>query len=168
VWNRSGELWEPFHGMPSPDFPAAANSRLVLAQAVPGPVAAAWCDNSYIYKVQPDGTLWARTQGLSSDTATPVGEWHRLGTRSDWIGLWGTGGTALGLTADGTLWTWGIDPRRKAAPDLTSVFKLAQARLLNLLGSAPRPMPPAARPAYEKKPQPLMRLVFSKAAPQAP
>jgi ABC-type transport system involved in multi-copper enzyme maturation permease subunit len=167
VWNRSGELWEPFHATPDPEVPAAANSRLVLPHAVPGRVATAWCGEPEIYEVRPDGTLWGRTQPLSTQTATPVGEWRRLGKRSDWTALWGAGGTALGLTADGTLWTWGIVPGGQSAPDLVSRLKLAQSRLMSLFGPGPRPIPPAAMPAYEKQPRPLMRMVLGKGAPPA-
>jgi len=162
VWNRSGELWEPFHAAPDPEVPAASNSRLVLPHAVPGRVATAWCGESEIYEVRPDGTLWGRTQPLSTLSATPVGEWRRLGKRSDWTALWGAGGTALGLTADGTLWTWGIDPGGQSAPDLASRLKLAQSRLRSLFGPGPRPIPAAAMPAYGKQPRPLMRMVLTR------
>lgn len=167
VWNRSGELWEPFHAAPDPEVPAAANSRLVLAHGVPGRVATAWCGEPEIYEVRPDGTLWGRTQPLSSLTATPVGEWRRLGKRSDWTALWGAGGTALGLTADGTLWTWGIDPGGQSAPDLVSRLKLAQSRLMSLFGPGPRPIPPNATPAYRKQPRPLMKMVLTRSGPPA-
>ena len=110
VWNRSGELLEPFHGVPSPEASAASNFRLVLPHVVPGRFAVAWCGGTEIYEVRSDGSLWGRTQPLSTQTATQVGQWRQLGKRSDWISLWGAGGTAVGLTADGTLWTWGIDP----------------------------------------------------------
>ena len=168
VWNRSGELWEPFHGVPNAEASAASNSRLVLPHAVPGRFAIAWCGEPEIYEVRPDGTLWGRTQPLSFYLAGSVGEWRRLGKRSDWIGLWGTGGTVVGLTAEGTLWTWGIDPGREPGADLASRLKLAQSRLMSLFGPGPRPIPSGAMPAYQKQPRPLMRLVLRKATPPAP
>lgn len=167
VWNRSGELWEPFHGIPDPEASASSNFRLVLSHAVPGRFAIAWCGETEIYEVRPDGTLWGRTQPLSTQTAAPVGEWRRLGKRWDWIGLWGTGGTAVGLTADGTLWTWGIDPGGVSAPDFASRLKVAQSRLMSIFGPGPRPIPVGAMPAYQKQPRPLMRLVLIKSAPPA-
>ena len=111
-----GEVWEPFHAAPNPEASAASSFRLVATNAAPGRFAAAWCGGPRIYEVRSDGTLWERTQPLSTYAATPVGEWRRLGKRSDWAALWGTGGTALGLTADGTLWTWGIDPGGNQPP----------------------------------------------------
>jgi hypothetical protein len=166
VRNRSGELWEPFHGVPNAEASAASTFRLVVPQAVPGRFAIAWCGELEIYELRPDGTLWGRTQPLGMQTATPVGEWRRLDKRSDWIGLWGTSGTAVGLTADGTLWTWGIDPGREPDLDFISRVKLAQSRLMTLFGPAPRPMAVGPMPAYQKEPRPLIRLVLRK--PVAP
>jgi hypothetical protein len=96
-----------------------------------------------------------------------VGEWRRLSNRSDWLGLWGTSGTAVGLTADGTLWTWGIDQGREPELDFISRLKLAQSRLMSVFGPAPRPMPAGTMPAYQKQPRPLIRLVLRKAAAPA-
>jgi hypothetical protein len=110
VRNRLGEVWEPFHAAPNPEASAASSFQLVATNAAPGRFASAWCGEPRIYEVRSDGTLWERTQPLNTQAATPVGEWHRLGKRSDWTALWGTGAAALGMTADGTLWTWGIDP----------------------------------------------------------
>ena len=167
VRNRSGEVWEPFHAAPNPEASAASSFRLVVSNAVPGRFAAAWCGEPRIYEVRSDGTLWERTQPLSTYAATPVGEWRRLGKRSDWLALWGTGGTALGLTADGTLWTWGIDPGREQAPDFLSRLKLARIRLMSVFGPGPRPIPVGAMPAYQEQPRPLMRLVSSQSVPAA-
>ena len=167
VWNRAGELWEPFHGVPNAEVSAASSFRLVASHAVPGRFAIAWCGGPKLYEVRSDGTLWGRTQPFSTQTAMPVGEWRRLGNRSDWLGLWGTSGTAVGLTADGTLWTWGIDQGREPELDFISRLKLAQSRLMSVFGPAPRPMPAGAMPAYQKQPRPLIRLVLRKAAAPA-
>jgi hypothetical protein len=167
VWNRGGELWEPFHGIPNAEASAASSFRLVASHVAPGRFAIAWGGRPELYEVRSDGTLWGRTQPLSTQTATPVGEWHRLGRRSDWIGLWGTSGTAVGLTADGTLWTWGIDQGREPELDFISRVKLAQSRLKNMFGPAPRPLPVGPMPAYQKEPRPLIRLVLRKPAAPA-
>jgi len=167
VWNRSGELWEPFHGVPNAEASAASTFRLVVPQAVPGRFAIAWCGEPEIYELRPDGTLWGRKQPLGMQTSTPVGEWRRLDKRSDWIGLWGTSGTAVGLTADGTLWTWGIDPGGQPAFDLATRLKLAQQRLMTVFSPAPRPMPVGMIPAYQKQPRPLIRLVPVRSGSQA-
>ncbi|MGO8927406.1 MAG: hypothetical protein ACLQU3_11020 [Limisphaerales bacterium] len=167
VRNHLGEVWEPFHAAPNPEAPAASSFRLVATNAGPGCFATAWCGGPRIYEVRSDGTLWERTQPLSIYAATPVGEWRRLGKRSDWAVLWGTSGTALGMTGDGTIWTWGIDPGGNQPSDFLSRLKLARSRLMSLFGPGPRPMTVGAIPAYQEQPRPLMRLVLSKSVPPA-
>jgi Regulator of chromosome condensation (RCC1) repeat len=162
VRNRLGEVWEPFHAAPNPEGSAASVSRLVATNAFPGRFATAWCGEPRIYEVRSDGTLWERTQPLGTYAAMPVGNWRRVRKRSDWTALWGTGNTAIGLTGDGTLWTWGIDPGGNPPSDFLSRLKLARTRLMSLFGPGPRPMAVGATPVYQEQPRPLMRLVLSK------
>jgi hypothetical protein len=161
VRNRLGEVWEPFHAAPSPEASAASSLQLVASNAVPGRFATAWCGEPRIYEVRSDGALWGRTQPMSGYSTTPVGDWRRLGKRSDWTALWGTGAAALGMTADGTLWTWGIDPSGNQPSDFLSRLKLARSRLLSLFGPGARPMAAGAIPTYQEQPRPLMRLVLT-------
>jgi hypothetical protein len=164
VRNSLGEIWEPFHAAPNPEASAASSFHLVATDAVPGRFASAWCGEPRVFEVRSDGTLWERTQPLNTSAVTPVGEWRRLGKRSDWATLWGSGGTALGLTADGTLWTWGIDLGGNQPSDFLSRLKLARTRLMSLFGPGPRPMASAAPPAYQEQPRPLIRLVLTNSA----
>jgi len=169
VRNRSGELWEPFHAAPSAEAPAALSCRLVVSNCVPGRFATAFCGKPKLYELRSDGTLWERWEPLSFYPDTPVGDWLRVGKRADWVGLWGGHGTALGLTADGTLWTWGIDVGREPAADFLSRLKLARSWLTSLIGPGPRPILAGAGgiPAYQKRPRPLMRLVLTNSVPPA-
>jgi len=167
VRNRLGEVWEPFLAAPNPEASAASSFRLVATNAAPGRFATAWCGQPRTYEVRSDASLWERTQPLSTFATTPVGEWRRLGKRSDWTALWGTGGTALGLTGDGTIWTWGLDPGGNSPSGFLSRLKLARSRLMSLIGPGPRPMTVGATPAYQEQPRPLMRLEFSKTPPPA-
>jgi hypothetical protein len=160
VRNGSGELWESFHAAPAAEASAASSFRLVVSNAIPGRFASAWCGEPRVCQVRSDGALWERTQPLGTYTAAPAGEWRRLGKRSDWVALWSGGGTAWGLTADGTLWTWGIDPTRGQALDFLSQLKLVQSRLWGMFGPGTRPMSVGAIPAYQQQPRPLMRLVL--------
>ena len=166
VRTGSGDLWLPFYGVPNADAPAASNCRLLLSNSVPGRVAAAFCGTSQHFEVRADGTLWQRSFPFYPGTSAPVGNWRRVGKRSDWVSLWSGGGTAFGLTADGTLWTWGIDPSRDPTMDFFSRLKLAQQRVMGFFGSAPSPVPRTMlapnKPAYQKQPRPLIRLVSNK------
>lgn len=54
-----------------------------------------------------DGTLWT-IDSVAGPTGIPAIP-RRFGTRSDWQGVWAGGlGTVAGLTADRTLWSWGV------------------------------------------------------------
>ena len=167
VRNRLGEVWEPFQAPPTPWASAASSFRLVATNSVPGRFGAAWCGEPRIYEVRSDGSLWERTEPLSRYSAVPVGEWRRVGKRSDWAALWGTGGTALGLTADGVLWTWGIDPSREQVPDFLTRLKLARSRVMGLFGPGPRPSLTGTMPAYQRQPRPLIRLLQANSTPRA-
>ncbi len=168
VRNRAGELWEPFHAPPNAEVPAAASFRFIASNAVPGRFATSLCGETKIYEVRPDGTLWEKAQPLGFYSGTRVGDWRRLGKRSDWVGLWGAHGTALGLTSDGTLWTWGIDVGREQVPDFLSRLKLARSWLTSLIGPRPRPTLAGYTPAYQKQPRPLMRLVLTNSVSAGP
>jgi ABC-type transport system involved in multi-copper enzyme maturation permease subunit len=168
VRNDAGELWEPFQGAPNPQCSAALNCRRVVSHALPGRFATAWRGESKAYEVRSDGTLWERTQPLYADGNTPAGEWRRLGKRSDWTGVWGAGGTAIGLTAEGTLWTWGLDLSQQPTPDFMSRLRRLQDRLITLIGSGPKPSPAQFKPVYQSQPRPLMRLINTNAVPPAP
>jgi hypothetical protein len=166
VWNRAGELWEPFHGGCSPEATAASTFRFVGPSAVSVRFAFAWGGGGpELCELRPDGTLWRRTQPIGT-SAVPVGEWHRIGKRSDWIGLWGSGGgTAVGLTADGTLWTWGFDPGREPELNLSARLKLVQSRLLTLVGPGARPVSVGSARAMQKEPRPLIKMVMARVTP---
>jgi alpha-tubulin suppressor-like RCC1 family protein len=167
VRNRAGEIWEPFHAAPNAKASAAANCRLVASNSVPGRFAIAYCGEARICELRADGTLWQRAQPLGYSSSATAGQWRRLGKRSDWAGLWGAHGTALGLTADGMLWTWGIDLGREPAADSLSRLKLARSWLTSLIGPRPRPTFAGVMPAYQRQPRPLMRLVLTNSVPPA-
>ena len=157
---RSGELWEPLNSPPSAEDPAASTCRLVSSNALPDHVALAFCGMGLLYEVRPDGTLWKTDYSWFAQAPTSsAGKWRQVGKRSDWVSIWGVGGTAFGSTADGTLWTWGIDPSRPPVLELSAKLKLIQLRLKAAFGgSSPRPQP-FRMPAYQAEPRPLMRLV---------
>jgi hypothetical protein len=101
---------------------------------------------------------------MLAPSAPPV----RIGQRSDWVSVWGNFTTAVGLTSDGTLWTWGADYGQPAH------FELADA--LGIVRETIAP-PPKTGPASgireiheecgafypQKEPRPLLRLVATNA-----
>src|ERR1039458_1367108 len=129
-------------------------------------VAVAFCGKGLLYEVRSDGTLWKKDHPWLFQPATfSTAKWRQVDKRSDWVSIWGVGGTAFGLTSDGTLWTWGIDPTRPPVMDLSAKLKMVQLRIKGYF--TPRPIPTAGprMPAYQSEPRPLMRLQ-SAAQPQ--
>ena len=169
VRSRSDDLWQPFYGVPSADAPAASILHLVYSNSPAGRFAAAFCGAFQVFELRADGTLWQRDFPFFPGTGPPAGKWRQVGKRGDWVQLWSGGGTAFGLTADGTLWTWGIDPTRDPTVDLLSRLKFAQQRISAFFSATPPPLPRTmltpTKPAYQKQPRPLMRLVPAKSNP---
>ncbi|HSH16795.1 MAG TPA: hypothetical protein VLD18_12215, partial [Verrucomicrobiae bacterium] len=110
--DASGVWHTLFHDLPDPRA-AATGTKIFLKQAkadhlvfgldVKPPLRQA------VYEVREDGSLMVSPYTLPYPSASPVEGWNRYGHRTDWLGVWSNGGTMLGLTADGTLWTWGYD-----------------------------------------------------------
>jgi hypothetical protein len=162
VGNRSRELWEFFYTAPGPDLPVAAVGRLVTSNALPGRVVTAYSGKPKLYQLRQDGTLWEQTYTYGVQRPSgPAEPWRQVGKRTDWVSLWGGNGTAYGLTKNGTLWTWGVDPSVEPSADLLTRLRNAQNQIQGALGAGPGPGPRgvgASRPV-QKQPRPLLRLV---------
>jgi alpha-tubulin suppressor-like RCC1 family protein len=133
--NRNGELWTLFNSPPQPFASVTTVGDLLASNCVPGRFAMAAAS---FYQLHPDGTLWETKLDFSHLPHYKVlNEGHRLGKRSDWIGLWGGMGTAYGLTADGTLWTWGIAWGQEGITPLSSKMHMLENRIRGWMGFAP-------------------------------
>jgi Regulator of chromosome condensation (RCC1) repeat len=180
VWARNllGELREPLM-LPmytvsgvlaagagaNPEADAARTCALVSAGSLPGHVIGAISGTPKLYELRVDGSIWEKSYPLPGWTA-PTDNWRRFGKRSDWVGIWGTGSTAIGLTADGTVWTWGEDFSRPPKFSFSARLAMLQVQIKQLVGSGPRRIAafgPRA-PAFQTTPRPLMRLTFPPAA----
>ncbi len=168
VRSRSDELWQPFYGVPNADAAAASTLRLLFSNSPPGRVAVAFCGTPQLFEARSDGTLWQRDFPFFPATSPTAGKWRQVGKRGGWVSLWSGGGTAFGMTGDGTLWTWGIDPTQDPTVDFLSRLKLAQQRVMSFFSSTPTPVARTmgpTRPAYQKQPRPLMHLVSTNSTP---
>jgi len=153
-------VWLMTGASPNPEATVAATSQLIATNFVPGHLIGAFCDTPKLYQLRADGTLWEKSYSFGPWAATPADKWRQVGKRSDWVELWGVSGTAMGLTADGTIWTWGIDQRRDPRNDFSAKLKLFQLRIKGLFGSSPGPgAGMGATPPVQKEPRPLMRLM---------
>jgi hypothetical protein len=168
VRTLSGELWLPSPFLRAPDAEAPANSicRLLFSNAPNERIAFAFARPPRIYHLRKDRTLWEKDFDWGVAVPLPGGVWRQVGQRSDWTALWVAGWSVFGLTSDGTLWSWGVDPTGNAVPDLSSRLKMAQQRLmarLGLAGSAGGPQP--MMPVFQSQPRPWLRLVLTNSPP---
>jgi hypothetical protein len=116
-----------------------------------------------MYDIQPGGTM----------TVTPLSSWPasapslstpvRFGQRTDWISVWGGAGTLIGLSSDGSLWTWGIDFGQERHYNLGERLDIAKKAIANALGAAPRPGQYDEWGGYQpqKEPRMLLRMVVT-------
>ncbi|HEY3860357.1 MAG TPA: ABC transporter permease subunit [Verrucomicrobiae bacterium] len=168
VRNRAGESWHfsQMRGLPSPDASAAATGHLLYAAAVP-PVIGPCYTTHWIeaaYAKQPDGTLWAAPRNFAT-VGAPMGPLFRCGHRSDWVSVWGNYETMIGLTADGTLWTWGLDSGQNRHEDLHDRWSFLKSRVAEVASGKGRRRnldDEWGRYQPQKEPRPLMRIVVTK------
>jgi ABC-2 type transporter/Regulator of chromosome condensation (RCC1) repeat len=164
----SGEVWltMPFLRAPNAEAPASLICRLLVSNAPKERIALAYVGRPRIYQVRKNGTLWEKDFDWALAAPSGAEVWRKVGQRSDWVALWGAGWSVFGLTSDGTLWTWGVDPTGNAVPDLSSRLKMAQQRLmarLGLAGSGGGPQP--SMPAFQSQPRPWLRFVLTNSTP---
>ncbi len=158
VRNRLGQLWDPTFAAADPDAPASSSCKLVSTNADSGHAAVAWAGRPKLYELHADGSLWERDYATGFWTAAPDAKWRRVGKRSDWVALWGGGGTAVGLTVDGTVWTWGIEPGREPGFDFSNKLKVVQMRLRAWFGARSPMLTATATQPYQEEPRPLLRM----------
>lgn len=150
--NRNGELWRLFDIPPQPVAPVATVGELLASDCVPGRFAIA----AGFYQLRPDGTLWETKMDFSHLPHYKVlNDWRRVGKRSDWIALSGAG-TAYGVTADGTVWTWGGAWGLEGVTPLSSKVHIVENRIRVWLGYAPGKYSTGGFIPIQKEPRPLI------------
>ena len=121
--NDEGVAWSlsPFSARPGEDVPVATIGRRISTNAVTSAASCLFATNwtMAIYDTRSNGTLW-----VSPDLWPPIrpslGSF-RFDDRSDWVSVWGDYWTAIGLTSDGTVWTWGLDYGQKRQDDVGTI-----------------------------------------------
>ena len=155
--HQTVELWDPLVSLPGSNAAASSIGYLMASNWISNRSAFGFGARPTLYEVHTDGTLWKASSSSSSGFLTPSNKWHRVGKRSDWVSIWGFG-TVLGLTSDGTIWTWGMDPGQEPVPDLHSRITLLHVRIMKRLKKPVTSYSTAGFPPYQKEPRPLMRL----------
>lgn len=160
VWNRSGELWDPFFAPPKADAPATTVGRLMVSNSAPDRLAVAYAAQPEMFQIRGNGTLWRKTWPIAQWAGQPDDPWRQVGNRTDWVSVWGEGTVAIGLTADGMLWTWGVDLTHQVSPDLSTRLQIAKTRISSLFGSGRQMMMRGFGPnaVFVNDPRPFMKL----------
>jgi len=159
----SGTWHSLFFDLPGPEVSFADNTRAFLKQAeaerlVPGimvrPVVA-----EAVYEVRPDGSLMFSPYSLPGWNSGKVENWQPFDNRKDWLGVWNHRGTMLGLSADGVLWTWGIDPTAERGGTFRERVSRLKIMLAQFLGRGPARGMNLNTPPLQVEPRPLIRFV---------
>ncbi|HTA30990.1 MAG TPA: hypothetical protein VK731_10920, partial [Candidatus Cybelea sp.] len=82
-------------------------------------------------------------------------------SRPGWLALWSLGETGFGLTADGTIWTWGADLGQEPPKTYESRLELLRSRLTGM----PPPKANKSAALLTARPRPLLKLVGGTANP---
>ncbi len=162
--NQAGELWDVRNAIPNPHAEVSAVCSLVSSDWVSERVHSVsfWT----LAQVRANGTLWAAPNGPGSTSVPAAEDWRQLGTRSDWVAVWGQALTGFGLTADGTVWTWGAELGREPVKPYESRLELLRQRLTGGLRPAASQMSARFPPDFVPQPRPLLKLVGPNASQQ--
>jgi hypothetical protein len=164
--NRAGELWYAGSSLPEPDASVATVCRRITSRRVMYRVDTG--QNWMRCEIRSDGTLWTTTMtGWNALTASSAAG-SEIGTRSDWVALWGFDGTAFGLTGDGILWAWGVDLGCEPVASVRTRIRLVQSLFNGQARSAGGWWPGSLPPPILEEPMPLMKLDWSKGSAGPP
>jgi hypothetical protein len=171
--NNVGELWWLRNiGSSLPDATASVGAFGSLLPQVPASTLTSQTINLFRpgashYEVHTNGTLWVSPIVAGGPRGTPlIREAEQAGQRSDWVAVANAYGATFGLTADGTLWTWGRNLGEQPRVETRSRIEVAKLRAAAALGLRPPNMwtPYSAEPTYpvQEKLRALMKLVPEK------
>jgi ABC-type transport system involved in multi-copper enzyme maturation permease subunit len=161
--NASGEVWKLALALADPSAPISEIGDLSATDSLTDRIVTAFVGKPELYELRNDGTLWEKPFSISPQfIVSPDEKWRQVGTRSDWVALWGSH-TAFGLTADGTLWTWGLDPSRDTTWTFSMRLQLIQDRIHGVFGNGAGAWTTGHGPAavIQETPRPLLRLIYS-------
>jgi hypothetical protein len=157
AFNAKGEAWQLFYEPPNAAAPVEGICRLISTAWLPGLTASG---PESIYQLHEDGTLWAAKLRWSQrqQRSVPASSWHKVGDRSDWRHLDGSMGTVIGVTADGTVWMWGVDISQEGVEVLQSKIGALKRTVQGWWRAAPGSPSTASSMPVQKEPRPLMSL----------
>jgi ABC-2 family transporter protein len=162
--NKAGELWDVKNAYPNPAAGAAEVCSLVSSDWLADRVHSApvWTRT----QIRVGGTLWKVNLVPSPPPVALADDWRQLGARSDWVAAWGESRTGFGLTADGTVWTWGVELGQEPVKSYETRLELLRQRLTGGLRPGAGRISGQTPPPFVAQPRPLLKLVEAKAKPQ--
>lgn len=163
AWNTSGELWQLTPALADPEVSATVIGQVIASNTIAGRFAEGVVGYPAIFEIRPNGTLWEKPFSLAQNySVSPDDPWTQVGRRSDWQKLWNSNLTVFGLTADGTLWTWGLDPTRTGKWTFSAELQMVGRKIKEVLSSNPGSPPNNFGPpmAIQKAPRPLLHLNY--------
>ncbi len=149
--NRDGELFGPIQQRAGLGYGADVGG--LVSKKTPGYYRQASQSAWLRAEIHGNGTLW----GAQGSPGKPAGAATQLGKRQDWVAVWTVKATGFGMTADGTVWTWGQqfdkDPVRMNGSFLSVLrYRWAGARLAFPAGASAQIL------AVCEKPRPLFKM----------
>jgi hypothetical protein len=162
--NKAGELWDVKYANPNPASRAAEVCSLVSSDWTADRVHSTpvWTQT----QIRAGGTLWTVHLVPSTPPLALADDWRQLGARSDWVAAWGEGPTGFGLTADGTVWTWGVELGQEPVKTYETRLELLRQRLTGGLRPGAGRFPRQTLPRFVAQPRPLLKLVDARANQQ--
>ncbi len=153
--NREGELFGPIQQRTGLGINADVGG--LVSQKAPGYYRQASQSAWLRAEIHSDGTLWGAQRSPAMAVRGVSFVVQQLGKRKDWVAVWTEKATGFGMTADGTVWTWGQqfdkDPVRMNGSFLSMLrYRWAGARLAFPVGASAQVL------AMCEKPRPLFKM----------
>jgi hypothetical protein len=167
--NQSGQLWNfsPLLIRPGPEISVASLGNELSTNTTSSALGIQFNGDWTLayFETRTDGTLWAAATSWQSGYR-PKALPFRVGQRSDWVSIWGTLETTVGLTADGTLWAWGKDYGQPAHYEFVEKLGVIREMIATSMGAPQHQsilsIHEECNPYYpQNTPRPLLELVFT-------
>lgn len=162
---KGGEVWNLYGVALTTRAAEESRTNLFRPLMTSSPGARSWAHTPLcVFEVQTNGSLWRRDVEVKvrgSSTNLPVlsvGKPRQVGWRSDWDSVQGTG-TAIGVTADGTLWAWGNDVSRDPIPEFSAKIKLLENKVLKIIGRPQNNLSYVSDFPTIGKPRPVLKMI---------
>ena len=145
-------MWEALNSTPTPEGEREKVCNLLAGTSS----ALAFCGLPELFEIRDGGTLYKSP--LSFDfKSSAKNDRRQVGDRRDWTYLAGHS-SVFGLTADGTIWTWGAELGLAPIPDERSQVKILVAEIGKKFGMGPKSLQTVAMAPYQSEPRPLMKI----------